>query len=136
MLALAAVLAITVLPLQSDAQSACPVALQPVIRSISPPAGTTGVDPLESSNYTISGNLLNEVASIRVFYVSRSMEMELTTQNRMGDSESITFNIDDARLRPEERVNATVSVIPIDTNCAVTNLTITLFSECESNASS
>lgn len=107
--------------------SSCPSTAQPVVTRLAPPSGTTGSDPRQSTNYTVTGDLLDRVAIISVSYG----RVVLRTEDRTGNSTAIGFHIQDAFLRRFDVVNATLSLFPIDTDCLVVNVTFTIFSECE-----
>ena len=112
-------------PLLANAQGQgiCPNGAQPVAATLDPPSGTTGVDPRASSNYTITGALLDAVGSIEVLGAAAIIGLRNST--------IIMFHIPDQRLRPGDRLNATVSLIPSNRNCLVRNLSVLLFPTCK-----
>ena len=93
-----------------------------------PPSGTTGNDPRQSTNYTLSGSLLDQVGTITVYTAALPT---LSTTFSSSNGSRIGFNIADGRLRPNEILNATVSVVPSIASCMTTNFTITLYSFCK-----
>ena len=115
------------LPL-SNAQASngsCTSNVQPIVTRIDPPSGTTGRDVRESTNYTITGSQLNRVNTIIVYYPGG---MLMTRDVSRNGSTAIRFRIENGRFN---RVNATVSVIPANSDCLAVNLTVLLFSECK-----
>lgn len=105
----------------------CPAAAQPIPARIDPPSGTTGTDQRQSTYYTISGQQLDQVASISVSFNG----FVLATTNLVQNSSFIQFYIAEAILQRRDIVNATVSLFPTDSNCSVTNLTVTLYNLCK-----
>lgn len=112
-------------PANAQGQGVCPSGEQPVASSVAPPSGTTGDDPRESTNYTISGEILDQVDTIEV-------QSGLQTTIIARNSTSIQFHIQDANLRRREIVNATILLIPRNLNCLTANITVMLFALRES----
>lgn len=108
----------------AQGQGVCPSGAQPLARRIDPPSGTTGTDLRRSTNYTISGEVLDAVDSI-------VLSLGLTVIIRASNSSSIQFHIQEANLRRGEMMNATVSLLPTNQNCLTTNFNITLLDTCE-----
>ena len=103
--------------------------VQPAARRLDPPAGTTGQDTRSSTNYTITGKFLDQVSSINVL-LNDGTGRTLRTDDMMGNNTVVKFHIENL-LNLNKRINAFVSLVPIDTNCSVTNLSIILFPKCK-----
>ena len=115
-------------PTRAQSQG-CPTAAQPAPAEIYPPSGTTGTDVRQSTYYTISGQQLDQVASISVSFNG----FVLATENLVVQNSSfVQFYIAEAlQLQRRQNVNATVSLIPTNSNCSATNLTVTLYNLCK-----
>ena len=109
----------------------CAPTAQPVVTRFSPPAGTTGSIPEDSTNYTITGAMLGQISTISVEAYFERSNVTLRTNDRMGGNTLVMFHIEDARLRQGEVVNATVLLIPIDPDCETLRVNIKLYSTCK-----
>lgn len=99
---------------------------QPVVTSLDPPSGTSGTDVGRSTYYTVSGQQLDQLADVFVL-----TDRNLSTLMRVGNSTTLSFYIEDARITPRDAVNAILFLVPTDRNCSTENITLTLFSQCE-----
>ena len=66
------------------------------------------------------------------YYVLQNVGMgrTLRTNDMMGNNTIVKFHIENL-LNLNKRINAFVSLVPVDTNCSVTNLSIILFPKCK-----
>ena len=66
------------------------------------------------------------------YYVLQNVGMgrTLRTDDMMGNNTIVKFHIENL-LNLNKRINAFVSLVPVDTNCSVTNLSIILFPKCK-----
>ncbi len=110
----------------------CPSGAQPVVTRLTPPAGTTGNFPEDSSNYTITGAMLDQIDTISVQANLGGNTVNLRAIDIVMSSSLVMFHIEDARLREGEVVNATIMFSPRDPDCAALTFDTKLHARCES----
>ncbi len=101
----------------------CPVGAQPIATLIDPPSGTPGSAVGLSTNFTITGDALDQVDRIRVY--SGTVMNDLGDASFVGNSSAIQFQVPQIFLA--SATNATISLISMDPDCLTTNLTVTLY---------
>ena len=94
---------------------------QPVATRLDPPSGTTGQDPFSSSNYTITGQFLNNTTIV----VELMSGQILPITDRIDNDTAVSFHI--GTVEQVLRTNAVILIGPMEDNCSVINIPITLF---------
>lgn len=96
---------------------------QPVVTSIDPPSGTTGTDNTLSTNYTITGERLDQVANIIVQPLSSAMPIALA--DIQNEPTQIRFHLQEIPLS-RTGTPTDVMLVPNNTQCSPVTLTISL----------
>lgn len=98
---------------------------QPLVSSLDPPSGTTGVDETLGTTYTMTGERLDRVATIDVTYETRfSGEVNIALANVDQEPTRITFNLQQTSL--SRNALATMVLQPDNTDCSSVTLEVSL----------
>ena len=98
---------------------------QPVVNSIDPPSGTTGDSEGLSSRYTITGERLDQVAEI-IVELDPQRPRRINVIDILQDNSSISFNLEFTGISAGG-IDASVMVVPNNTDCSTMTLTISLY---------
>ena len=97
---------------------------QPVVISIDPPSGTTGTDNTRSTNYTITGERLDQVADVMVQYDNGFVTIRLSDIEQ--EPTQIRFHLTEVPLPRLAGTLTEVILLPNKTQCSQVSLTISL----------
>ena len=121
-------------PAVAQSDGSCPSNAQPTLTRFSPPSGTTGRSTGASTNYTITGSLLDQIATISIVALIDGSNVTLRAEDVVTSSSMVEFHIQDANARlggSRGGVSATVILIPIDTDCMSLTVDIRLYAQCK-----